>query len=75
MLGLKYIEIQIFLLYNYYDKRLRGKNMKKVLISIPDAMYEIIMKSGDSKNYLIKAIQNGEVKEEKTKKDELLQRM
>ena len=49
--------------------------MKKVLISIPDAMYEVIMKSGDSKNYLIKAIQNGEVKEEKTKQDELLQRM
>lgn len=46
--------------------------MKKVLISIPDAMYEVIMKSGDSKNYLIKAIQNGEVKEEKPKKDGML---
>lgn len=47
--------------------------MKKVLISIPDAMYEVIMKTNDSKNYLIKAIQNGEVvKEEKPKKDELL---
>lgn len=46
--------------------------MKKVLISIPDAMYEVIMKTNDSKNYLIKAIQNGEVKEDKPKKDELL---
>ena len=49
--------------------------MKKVTITLPNAMYEVIMKSGDSKNYLIKAIQNGEVKEEKTKQDELLQRM
>jgi hypothetical protein len=28
--------------------------MKKVTIKLPDAMYEVIMKSGDSKNYLIK---------------------
>lgn len=43
--------------------------MKKVLISIPDAIYEIIMKNGDSKNYLIKAIQNGEVSDEREERD------
>jgi cellobiose-specific phosphotransferase system component IIA len=41
--------------------------MKKVTIKLPDAMYEVIMKSGDSKNYLIKAIQNGEVCDEDAK--------
>ena len=43
--------------------------MKKVTIKLPDAMYEVIMKSGDSKNYLIKAIQNGEVSDEDEKRD------
>jgi cellobiose-specific phosphotransferase system component IIA len=44
--------------------------MKKVTIKLPDAMYEVIMKSGDSKNYLIKAIQNGEVCDEREKREE-----
>jgi cellobiose-specific phosphotransferase system component IIA len=44
--------------------------MKKVTIKLPDAMYEVIMKSGDSKNYLIKAIQNGEVCDERAKREE-----
>lgn len=43
--------------------------MKKVTIKLPDAMYEVIMKSGDSKNYLIKAIQNGEVSNENEERD------
>lgn len=43
--------------------------MKKVTIRLPNAVYETIMKIEDSKNYLIKAIQNGEVDNENEERD------
>ena len=41
--------------------------MKKVTIRLPNAVYETIMKIENSKNYLIRAIQNGEVAEDERK--------
>lgn len=43
--------------------------MKKVTIRLPNAIYETIMTIKDSKNYLIKAIQNGEVCNENEERD------
>lgn len=43
--------------------------MKKVTIRLPNAVYETIMKIEGSKNYLIKAIQNGEVSDEREERD------